>query len=95
MPLGKYGTENNPMLSIDLNIGNISQPTILFIGAHCDDIEIGCGGTILRLMKEIPSSNVYWVVFSGNPVRFEEAQQSARQFLQCAGCTLLGNPALL
>lgn len=55
--------------------------TILCLGAHCDDIEIGCGGTMLRFAKECPDVNVHWVVFSSDVVRAREAQDSASRFL--------------
>jgi len=54
---------------------------VLCLGAHCDDIEIGCGGTILRLIKENRRLNFYWVVFSSNPRRKREALAAARLFL--------------
>src|SRR5947209_20193651 len=54
---------------------------VLCIGAHSDDIEIGCGGTILRMVGERPGIAVRWVVFSANPVREEEARNSAAGFL--------------
>ena len=49
----------------------------LFIGAHSDDIEIGCGGTLLRLLDERPGSTVTWVVFSADDEREAEARRSA------------------
>lgn len=55
---------------------------LLFLGAHCDDIEIGCGGTILRLIRECPISHVTWVVFCSNEIREREARDCAEQFLQ-------------
>jgi len=55
--------------------------TILCLGAHADDIEIGCGGTLLKLLSEHKSSLVYWVVFSANDSRAEEARRSAELFL--------------
>jgi LmbE family N-acetylglucosaminyl deacetylase len=58
--------------------------TILCLGAHADDIEIGCGGTLLRLLAEQPGIAVHWIVFSGSAVRAEEAAQSAAQFLRNA-----------
>jgi LmbE family N-acetylglucosaminyl deacetylase len=58
---------------------------ILCLGAHADDIEIGCGGTVLRILQEHPGSRVLWAVFSGNRVRQQEARSSARDFLQGAG----------
>jgi LmbE family N-acetylglucosaminyl deacetylase len=56
---------------------------LLCLGAHADDIEIGCGGTILRLANEIPELHVRWVVFSGSAtVREAEARNSASAFLE-------------
>ncbi len=54
---------------------------ILAIGAHADDIEIGCGGTLLRLIGERPDVEVTWVVLTSNPSRAMEAQASAATFL--------------
>jgi LmbE family N-acetylglucosaminyl deacetylase len=57
---------------------------ILCIGAHSDDIEIGCGGTILRMLDEYPGSSVRWVVFSADDDREREARASAEAFLSAA-----------
>jgi LmbE family N-acetylglucosaminyl deacetylase len=54
---------------------------ILCLGSHSDDIEIGCGGTLLRLLSEHPESVVTWVVFSATPAREQEARASAADFL--------------
>ncbi len=54
---------------------------ILALGAHADDIEIGCGGTILRLLEENPATEVYWVVLGASGERRAEAVQSANLFL--------------
>jgi LmbE family N-acetylglucosaminyl deacetylase len=54
---------------------------ILCLGAHADDIEIGCGGTILRLTHEIPELHVTWVVTSASGHRRQEAERSAAAFL--------------
>jgi LmbE family N-acetylglucosaminyl deacetylase len=54
---------------------------ILALGAHCDDIEIGCGGTMLRLAAERPDLEVLWVVFGSTPERGAEARASAADFL--------------
>ncbi len=56
-------------------------PTILFLGAHCDDIEIGCGGTILRLRESMPEAEIRWLILSSNEVRRREAMESADRFL--------------
>jgi LmbE family N-acetylglucosaminyl deacetylase len=57
---------------------------VLCLGAHCDDIEIGCGGTILRLLREQPECEMYWKVFSSTPTRKREAVRSAGLFLDGA-----------
>ncbi len=58
---------------------------ILCLGAHCDDIEIGCGATMLRLLAERPGSTVRWEVFAGSARRAAEARSSAADFLAAAG----------
>jgi len=58
-----------------------SKPTVLCLGAHSDDIEIGCGGTLLHLLKTHPDVEVTWVVFSANRDRRKEAIGSATRFL--------------
>lgn len=57
--------------------------SVLCLGAHSDDIEIGAGGTILELIKAGVRLDVTWCVFSANSDRREEAENSARAF--CAG----------
>ncbi len=58
--------------------------TVLCLGAHADDIEIGCGGTILTLLEQNPGLEIVWVVFSAKSKRKAEAKQSAREFLRGA-----------
>jgi len=57
---------------------------ILCIGAHSDDIEIGCGGTVLRLLERSKDLEFYWIVFCSNPNRAKEAHKSASWFLRQA-----------
>lgn len=57
------------------------SPNILCLGAHSDDIEIGCGGTILKLLKSYPKATVTWVVFSAKGSRIDEAVASAEAYL--------------
>lgn len=54
---------------------------VLCLGAHSDDIEIGCGATILRLIQQQPDLQIYWLVFSARGTRAREAKQSAGEFL--------------
>ncbi len=56
-------------------------PTVLCIGAHCDDIEIGCGATLLRWSQDYPGARFIWAVFSGEPERREESSAAARRLL--------------
>ena len=56
----------------------------LFLGAHSDDIEIGCGGSIIRLLRENPDMEITWVVFSALGERGKEARKSADEFLKDA-----------
>ncbi len=58
--------------------------TILCLGSHSDDIEIGCGGTILKLLAENNSVDVFWIVFSATEERAGEANRSAELFLEKA-----------
>jgi LmbE family N-acetylglucosaminyl deacetylase len=71
-----------------LSLDALRDPTgaleLLCIGAHSDDIEIGCGGTILRLLNERPGSRVRWVVLSASAEREAEARMSAAAFLAAA-----------
>ena len=55
---------------------------ILAIGCHADDIEIGCGGTILTFVEALPEIEVCWVVLSARGDRADEARKSAEAFLQ-------------
>ena len=57
---------------------------VVCLGAHADDIEIGCGGLILDMLKEHASAQVHWIVFSGNARREREARAGARSFLRGA-----------
>lgn len=71
------------MLSLGLQQGRKGYK-VLCLGAHCDDIEIGCGGTMLRFLREQPNVAVDWVVFSGNSKRAHEARNCAGSFLRNA-----------
>lgn len=72
---------------LPLNLSSLdSRPLrILCLGAHCDDIEIGCGGTLMQLLSANPGSEVLWVVFCSNDTRALEARECARAFLENAG----------
>ena len=72
---------------IDLSLIGTSRTVrrVLAIGCHSDDIEIGCGGTILSLTRAIPDLHVTWVVLAAEGVRATEAEASAAAFLAATG----------
>jgi LmbE family N-acetylglucosaminyl deacetylase len=69
------------MLPLPLSPDRTTPLKLLCLGAHCDDIEIGCGGTLLQLLATRPRVEVTWVVFSSPGVREQEARASAARFL--------------
>jgi LmbE family N-acetylglucosaminyl deacetylase len=79
------------MIHLTLNGEASRELQILCLGCHADDIEIGCGGTILRLSEHYPQAVFHWVVFSGCAVRRAEAQRAAELF---AGLSNLRGPIL-
>jgi LmbE family N-acetylglucosaminyl deacetylase len=75
------------MLELTLPAAQRRATRVLCLGAHCDDIEIGCGGTLLRLLARGGAWQVTWAVFSANSERERELQASARRFLRRAAHT--------
>lgn len=67
---------------LPLILGRRRALTVLCLGAHADDIEIGCGGTLLGLLEERRAVRVHWVVLSGHGPRAAEARRSARRVLR-------------
>ncbi len=55
---------------------------VLCLGAHSDDIEIGCGGTIMKLQENYRNARFLWVVFSSDATRRREAERSAKEFFK-------------
>jgi len=53
---------------------------VLCLGAHCDDIEIGCGGSLLRLREWYPEVEIRWIVLTGDERRAAETRASAKRF---------------
>jgi LmbE family N-acetylglucosaminyl deacetylase len=58
------------------------QLKVLCLGAHSDDIEIGCGGTLIQLLEHYPGSEFLWMVFSASAERSREAEKSANAYLE-------------
>jgi LmbE family N-acetylglucosaminyl deacetylase len=61
------------MLELALKMPHPGTARILCLGAHCDDIEIGCGGSLLSL-QESAQVQIDWVVLSGTEQRREETR---------------------
>ena len=68
------------MRSLTLKHDGASPLQILCVGAHSDDIEIGCGGTILRLAEQYPNCLIHWVVLNAVGPRADEARRGAGLF---------------
>lgn len=79
------------MINVKLSGRDSGPLQVLCLGCHSDDIEIGCGGTILRLAQQHPGSVFHWVVFSAIGVREAEARRAAALFTESGK---LGGPTL-
>lgn len=73
------------MLELDLFRGDEPVRRVLALGAHADDIEIGCGATLLALTRGRPGIEVTWVVLGATGEREIEARRSAETFLANTG----------
>jgi len=72
------------MLALNLPQNATAPLKILCLGSHSDDIEIGCGGTVLRLLSRNQELDIVWVVFGSSNEREREARNSAALFLSQA-----------
>jgi LmbE family N-acetylglucosaminyl deacetylase len=72
------------MLPLNLPQSHNGPLKILCLGAHADDIEIGCGGTVLQMLSARRDLEFFWVVFSSGSEREREARDSAALFLEQA-----------
>ncbi len=86
MPRGRFGAKtecsggSRSVLVVGCGLAR-AVSSVLCIGAHSDDIEIGCGGTLLKILAEDPGISVHWIVLSAVDERAEEARASAERFL--------------
>ena len=67
------------LLKFDFDAAN--APTVLCLGAHADDLEIGAGATLVALARLYPQANIVWSVLSADEKREKEARASARHCL--------------
>ncbi len=64
--------------------GGRGPRTVLLLGAHCDDIEIGCGGTAAKLAERYPQTKFVWVTFCSDAIREAETRAAASRILRGA-----------
>ena len=70
------------MISLQFAKSQEEPLRVLCLGAHSDDIEIGCGGTVLKMLSTHPNCVVRWVVLGASGEREKEARESADSFLE-------------
>lgn len=70
------------MIPLRLTSSSGAPLKILCLGSHSDDIEIGCGGSLLRLLATDQKLDITWVIFSSNEERKQEAHNSSELFLR-------------
>ena len=76
------------MLPLLLTTPSDRPLSVLAIGAHPDDIEIGAGGTLLSLAERQAGLRAHYVVLTGTPDRQTEARAAAHSFLPAAALTV-------
>lgn len=69
------------MLNLLFREDRLRTVRILCLGAHADDIEIGCGGAILTFLRRVERVEIDWIVLSGQGHRSAEARRSAASFM--------------
>lgn len=76
------------MLPLNLPVPPGRPLSVLAIGAHPDDIEIGAGATLLSLAQSQPGLRARYAVLTGTPERHQEARAAANAFLPAADLTV-------
>jgi LmbE family N-acetylglucosaminyl deacetylase len=70
------------VLPLQLALRANQRLDVLCIGAHCDDIEIGCGGTLLALQRQYRRLRIHWLILTSDAHRHREALLAAKAFVQ-------------
>ena len=69
------------MLNLSLETNPDRPMTALCLGAHCDDIEIGCGASLLLLAQRYTHLKFHWCIFTSEPGRAQESRNAAQALL--------------
>lgn len=80
------------MFDLAPDVGRETPLSLVCLGAHADDVEIGAGGTMLRLLQERPRTQVIWAVLTGDESRQREARESAESLLASAEAVRVVTP---
>ncbi|MGB3541286.1 PIG-L deacetylase family protein [Rubrivirga sp.] len=72
------------MFDLEAAKGRTKPLRIVLLGAHADDVEIGAGGTLLRLLSERPRTSITSAVFTGSDARADEARAAAADLFEDA-----------
>ena len=80
------------MFDLSPELGTEAPLHLVCLGAHSDDIEIGAGGTVVRLLRERPNTHVVWAVLTGGEKRQREAASSAEALLADAASVRIETP---
>jgi LmbE family N-acetylglucosaminyl deacetylase len=82
LPPAGQKTDRWSCIVLSVKLDNLGRPpVVLCIGAHCDDIEIGCGATLASWSGRYPEARFQWAVFSGDQVRQHESTSAAHGLL--------------
>ncbi len=68
-------------MRLEIDLASSPTATVLVLGAHSDDVEIGASGTLRWLMTWAPNARITWIVFAAAGRRQTEATSSARSIL--------------
>jgi LmbE family N-acetylglucosaminyl deacetylase len=72
------------MKNLLLELGRSPTPSVLCLGAHCDDIEIGCAAAVSKIARSVSNVHIDWVIFSSTEERRSESEKAAKRIAGAA-----------